>query len=63
MEEKKVESLGMVEGLSQQYTVDAGSVKNSSGAPHHDLHKKLEARHVVMIGLGGALGTGLLIGT
>lgn len=27
------------------------------------LHKGLETRHVTMIALGGALGTGLLIGT
>lgn len=29
----------------------------------HELHKSLEARHLSMIAIGGALGTGLLIGT
>lgn len=31
--------------------------------PNHMLHKQLETRHMTMIALGGALGTGLLIGT
>jgi amino acid permease len=36
------------------------SLENTSG---HMLHKQLETRHMTMIALGGALGTGLLIGT
>ncbi|KAI9809845.1 MAG: hypothetical protein M1825_000278 [Sarcosagium campestre] len=30
---------------------------------HHSLHRGLKARHVSMIAIGGALGTGLIIGT
>ena len=36
------------------------SLEDTSG---HVLHKSLETRHMTMIALGGALGTGLLIGT
>lgn len=36
------------------------SLEDTSG---HMLHKQLETRHMTMIALGGALGTGLLIGT
>jgi amino acid permease len=34
-----------------------------SSLPRQGLHKHLEGRHVIMIALGGALGTGLLVGT
>lgn len=30
---------------------------------HHDLHRGLKARHITMIAIGGAVGTGLIIGT
>lgn len=30
---------------------------------HHSLHRRLNARQVTMIAIGGALGTGLIIGT
>jgi len=30
---------------------------------HHDLHRGLKARHITMIAIGGAIGTGLIIGT
>lgn len=42
---------------------DIGTTENLSATHRHDLHKQLEARHVIMIALGGALGTGLLVGT
>ncbi|KAH7070247.1 amino acid permease [Paraphoma chrysanthemicola] len=42
---------------------DKGTTEDLSAAPGHALHKQLEARHVIMIALGGALGTGLLVGT
>lgn len=29
----------------------------------HDLHRGLKARHITMIAIGGAIGTGLVIGT
>lgn len=29
----------------------------------HDLHRGLKARHITMIAIGGAIGTGLIIGT
>lgn len=36
---------------------------STQGNAKNQLHKSLEARHVSMIAIGGALGTGLLIGT
>lgn len=30
---------------------------------HNDLHRGLKARHITMIAIGGAIGTGLIIGT
>jgi amino acid transporter len=39
----------------------------ADGAVHYDdnshLHRGLKARHVTMIAIGGAIGTGLIIGT
>ena len=29
----------------------------------HELHRGLKARHITMIAIGGAIGTGLIIGT
>lgn len=29
----------------------------------HSLHRGLKARHITMIAIGGAIGTGLIIGT
>lgn len=31
--------------------------------PHSSLHRGLKARHITMIAIGGAIGTGLIIGT
>lgn len=30
---------------------------------HHNLERGLKARHITMIAIGGAIGTGLIIGT
>jgi len=30
---------------------------------HHHLHRGLKSRHITMIAIGGAIGTGLIIGT
>lgn len=38
------------------------SEDNGAGG-HHDLHRGLKARHITMIAIGGAIGTGLIIGT
>jgi len=34
-----------------------------SGPDHVELHRALKARHITMIAIGGAIGTGLIIGT
>ncbi|CAI0642798.1 unnamed protein product [Colletotrichum noveboracense] len=62
MGEEKLEPAAM-EGLSRQQSAKVGEVQDPANQPGHDLHKRLETRHVTMIALGGALGTGLLIGT
>ena len=42
-------------------------VVGADGAVHHNdhqhLHRGLKSRHITMIAIGGAIGTGLIIGT
>ncbi|KAK1590244.1 amino acid permease [Colletotrichum navitas] len=52
-----------LENLSLEQSAKFGQVDDLNVEPGHELHKRLETRHVTMIALGGALGTGLLIGT
>lgn len=47
---------------------DATDVRIHDGANaeedlHHHLHRGLKARQITMIAIGGAIGTGLIIGT
>ncbi|GKT82595.1 dicarboxylic amino acid permease [Colletotrichum tofieldiae] len=62
MDQEKMGSSGL-EDLSHQQSAKFGQVEDPNVEPGHELHKRLETRHVTMIALGGALGTGLLIGT
>ncbi|KZL80457.1 amino acid permease [Colletotrichum incanum] len=62
MDQEKMGPSGL-ENLSQQQSAKFGQVEDPNVEPGHELHKRLETRHVTMIALGGALGTGLLIGT
>ena len=39
------------------------SVKNEQNQPSNTLQRKLKARHLTMISLGGAIGTGLFLGS
>lgn len=36
---------------------------NGAGQPATKLHRGLKSRHITMIAIGGAIGTGLIIGT
>lgn len=45
------------------YADDDRDPEAKLGDMHHDLHRGLKARHITMIAIGGAVGTGLLIGT
>ena len=49
------------------YTTEAGPEIGSDGAvvytDHGHLHRGLKSRHITMIAIGGAIGTGLIIGT
>lgn len=52
-----------------EYDTQTGEVPQvgSDGAvnygDHHHLHRGLKSRHITMIAIGGAIGTGLIIGT
>jgi len=43
--------------------VENGPVINVNDPEHHHLRRGLKARHITMIAMGGAVGTGLIIGT
>ncbi|KAI8132527.1 hypothetical protein DUD61_003803 [Geotrichum candidum] len=52
--------------VTQEYTLDGfDDMKNEmhEAEPGHELHRDLKARHITMIAIGGALGTGLIIGS
>ena len=56
-------------GKTEHYTSQSGeapSVGNDGGVHYEDhqhLHRGLKSRHITMIAIGGAIGTGLIIGT
>lgn len=43
-------------------TTEVGA-QNQQRDKHTSLHRGLKARHITMIAIGGAIGTGLIIGT
>ncbi|KAH7141052.1 amino acid permease/ SLC12A domain-containing protein [Dactylonectria macrodidyma] len=43
--------------------VEDGAVQGIESSPDTSLHRGLKARHISMIAIGGAIGTGLIIGT
>ena len=48
---------------SQQDVTNLADGDQPLGRGKHDLHRGLKARQVTMIAIGGAIGTGLIIGT
>jgi amino acid transporter len=46
-----------------QQNVDIAGADNFEDDSHHHLHRGLKARQITMIAIGGAIGTGLIIGT
>lgn len=50
---EKIPQSGLFEPSSEHIPIDDA----------HDLHRGLKARHITMIAIGGAIGTGLIIGT
>lgn len=40
-----------------------GPIRGHETSPETSLHRGLKARHITMIAIGGAIGTGLIIGT
>lgn len=62
--EKNSDAQSVLSGHTEEYNLSiARSNPANANLSGHELKKGLEARHVSMIALGGALGTGLLIGT
>jgi len=60
-DEGKIESqYGANEQGVEQGVVDD---RIGSTSEHTSLHRGLKARHITMIAIGGAIGTGLIIGT
>lgn len=45
------------------HEVQGGNVEEEEEDAHHHLHRGLKARQITMIAIGGAIGTGLIIGT
>jgi amino acid transporter len=43
--------------------VIVGGPRDEDPESHHHLHRGLKARQITMIAIGGAIGTGLIIGT
>ena len=48
---------------SEQRDVNIASAENLEEDSHHHLHRGLKSRQITMIAIGGAIGTGLIIGT
>lgn len=46
-----------------QHDVNIASPPAFEEDVHHHLHRGLKARQITMIAIGGAIGTGLIIGT
>ncbi|CAI7637987.1 unnamed protein product [Penicillium glandicola] len=49
--------------ISEDGKVEQGGVSGLNDPNHVELHRALKARHITMIAIGGAIGTGLIIGT
>lgn len=65
-----VEAVGEKD-VKQDYTIarepspltEEGHLTNAEDGEHKSLHRGLQSRQVTMIAIGGAIGTGLIIGT
>lgn len=49
--------------VSHVPTADVGHIRGLETSEDTKLHRGLKARHISMIAIGGALGTGLIVGT
>ncbi|KAF7718973.1 Dicarboxylic amino acid permease [Penicillium ucsense] len=64
--ETKTEGYASADPVKHEYSNDGVGVAEAGGLSnpdHVDLHRALKARHITMIAIGGAIGTGLIIGT
>lgn len=48
---------------SKEYPSEGGAPIDTAATSETKLHRGLKARHITMIAIGGAIGTGLIIGT
>jgi amino acid transporter len=52
---------GYATGVHQEpFLASDGAIEHQD---HHHLHRGLKSRHITMIAIGGAIGTGLIVGT
>jgi amino acid transporter len=51
------------EEKGEQHDVNIAQTENFEEDSHHHLHRGLKSRQIIMIAIGGAIGTGLIIGT
>ena len=49
--------------VESRRSTEGGAIRGHEVDPRTSLHRGLKARHITMIALGGAIGTGLIIGT
>jgi yeast amino acid transporter len=51
------------EKKDDEHNINIAGGQNFEEDIHHHLHRGLKARQITMIAIGGAIGTGLIIGT
>jgi len=56
------DEIDTIEAQTAQYEFRE-DLKEEPQDEHVELHRDLKARHISMIAIGGAIGTGLIIGT
>lgn len=54
---------GTVKSVADAAVLEIPASAVVSGSEHGELQRGLKARHISMIAIGGAIGTGLIIGT
>lgn len=60
----EVKRYGSSEGSPEEkYNVDVANEAAEPVDDNHHLHRGLNSRQITMIAIGGAIGTGLIIGT
>ena len=61
--EKQYDATMSVDAVEKGPVHSTAVVETADEGAHGSLHRGLKARHITMIAIGGAIGTGLIIGT